>query len=245
MKKQRIWEIDALRGLCILFVFAAHLAFDLREFLQLDFRLGPLQALFDYGGAVFIVISGVSATLGSRSFRRGLIVFGYGMVITAVTCGMVLLDMLDSSNVILFGVLHLLGVCMMLYPLLKKLPTWLLAVLGAVIVALGYWFSSFYLPPAVGRFDPRQLLFLFGLRLSGFTAGDYFPLLPHLGWFMLGIVLGRTVYAEGQTRLPKVPAGVLPLRFLQFAGRHSLELYLIHQPVIFGIIQLISLLGAG
>lgn len=242
MKKQRIWEIDAFRGLCILFVFAAHLAFDLREFLKLDFQLGPVQALFDYGGAVFIVISGVSATLGSRSFRRGLIVFGCGMVITAVTCGMVWLDMLDSSNLILFGVLHLLGVCMMLYPLLKKLPTWLLAVLGVGIVALGYWFFSFYLSPAAEGFDPRQLLFVFGLRLPGFAAGDYFPLFPHLGWFLLGIVLGRTVYRDRQTRLPKVPANALPLRFLQFAGRHSLELYLIHQPVIFGLIQLITLL---
>lgn len=240
MKKQRIWEIDAFRGLCILFVFAAHLTYDLRAFLNVELHLGVLQLLFDYGGVVFILVSGISATLGSRSFRRGLIVFGSGMLITAVTSAMIALGMLNSDSKIWFGVLHLLGVCMMLYPLLKKLPTWLLAVLGVGIVVLGYWFGTFTLAPSAGGFDWREVLFVFGLRLPGFSAGDYFPLFPHLGWFMLGIVLGRTVYRDKHTLFPRVRADVLPLRVLQFAGRHSLELYLVHQPVIYGILQLIA-----
>lgn len=233
MTKRRIWEIDAFRGLCILLVFAAHLTFDLKNFLDLEFDLGPLQMLFDYGGLVFVVVSGISATLGSRSFRRGLVVFGCGMVITAVTYAMAALDMMSASVRIQFGVLHLLGVCMMLYPALKKLPTWALAVGGAAIVALGWWFSTFYLPEG----SPTWL-FPLGLRAHGFTAGDYFPIFPHLGWFMLGISLGRTVYRQKQTLLPKVNEQNGIVRFFTFAGRHSLELYLIHQPVIYGIIQL-------
>ncbi len=242
MRKQRIWEIDAFRGLCVLFMFASHFAFDLRTFMGLDLNLGVVQLLFDYGGAVFILISGVSATLGSRSFRRGVIVFACGMLVTAVTSGMIRLGLLSEKDKIWFGVLHLLGVCMMLYPALKKLPTWLLGVLGAAVVALGYWFSTFYLPAAQG-FDGRQLLFVLGLRLPGFSAGDYFPLFPHLGWFMLGIVLGRTVYRKKQTLLPGVPSQAAPLRALQFVGRHSLELYLIHQPILYGVLQLIAALS--
>lgn len=237
MTKRRIWEIDAFRGLCIFLVFAAHLTYDLQSFLGLYFDLGPLQALFDYGGLVFVVVSGISATLGSRSFRRGVMVFGCGMVITAVTYAMIGLKLLSPYAKIQFGVLHLLGVCMMLYPLLKKLPTWALAAAGLAIVALGYWFGTFYLPAA----GWREYLFPLGLRAQGFTAGDYFPLCPHLGWFLLGICLGRTVYGKKRTLLPKVNEQSLPVRFFTFAGRHSLELYLIHQPVIYGILQLIQL----
>lgn len=242
MKKQRIWEIDAFRGLCILLVFAAHLVYDLEAFAGIELHLGPLQLLFHYGGFVFVVISGISATLGSRSFRRGLIVLGCGMLITLVTNAMIALGMLSASARIGFGVLHLLGVCMIVYPLLKKLPTPVLAISGVVSVALGFWFDSFYLTPAASGFDWQQMLFVFGLRLPGFSAGDYFPLFPHLGWFILGIVLGRTLYRDKKTRFPHVRANAAPLRFLQFAGRHSLELYLIHQPVIYGILQLILLI---
>lgn len=239
MKKQRIWEIDAFRGLCILFVFAAHLVYDLGEFANLALHLGPLELLFHYGGFIFVVISGISATLGSRSFRRGLIVLGCGMGITLVTGAMIALGMLSASARIEFGVLHLLGVCMIVYPWLKKLPTPVLAIFGVVSVALGFWFDGFYLTPAASGFDWQRLLFVFGLRLPDFAAGDYFPLFPNLGWFILGVVLGRILYKEKKTRFPRVRADAAPLRLLRFAGRHSLELYLVHQPVIYGVLQLV------
>lgn len=239
MKKERIWEIDAARGLFILFVFLAHLSFDLRAFLGWQFDLGLVQLLFDYGGVLFILLSGISATLGSRSFRRGLIVLACGMVITAVTSGMIALDMLDPTNAIYFGVLHLLGTCMIVYPLLKKLPTWLLAVLGVVLIGVGYWLDSFYLPNAN---DWTQYLFILGLKQRTFAAGDYFPILPHLGWFTLGIVIGRTIYAAKTTRFSTISPKLPPIRFLTFCGRHSLELYLIHQPIIYGIVMLIAYL---
>lgn len=246
-KKQRIWEIDAFRGLCIFFVFASHLIFDLQAFLHVQLSVGKVfQLLFQYGGIVFILISGVSATLGSRSFRRGLIVFGCGMGITVVTMAMVRLDMLAEEDVIEFGVLHLLGLCMMVYPLLKKLPTAYLGVLGAVIIAVGYYFSTFYLSPAAdpSAFDLRNYLFFLGLRMPSFSSGDYFPVFPHLGWFMEGIVLGRIVYRQRRTRFPNFPSDFWLVRVFRFVGRHSLEFYLLHQPVIYGVLQLIVLLRA-
>ena len=121
--KSRIWELDALRGFCILWVIVVHLVFDLGTFLGVPLRLGPVfTAIQSYGGTVFVVLSGLCATLGHRSFRRGAVVFGCGMAITLVTLGMALLGLADRSIVIWFGVLHLLGVCMMLYPLLRRLP---------------------------------------------------------------------------------------------------------------------------
>ena len=83
---------------------------------------------------------------------------------------------------------------MMLYPAYKKLPTQALAAMGVVLVVTGYLIS--------GTVVKAKFLFPFGFVYEGFASSDYFPLLPHLGWYMLGTVLGRTVYADKKTRLP-------------------------------------------
>ena len=107
----------------------------------------------------------------------------------------------------------------------------------------------------LARHDPREggstvtntvvqshLLFPFGFMYSGFSSSDYFPLLPHLGWYMLGAVLGRTVYRDKTTRFPKVPAQNGLVRFFCFCGRQSLWIYLAHQPVLYALLELISAL---
>lgn len=134
-KTDRIWELDALRGLCILCVILIHLIFDLIYFIGLDLHL-PAWYVFiqQYGGVIFVVLSGCCATLGSRSFRRGCIVFACGMLISLVTFGMYRLGMASRDVIVWFGVLHLLGICMMLYPAYKKLPTQALAAMGVVLV---------------------------------------------------------------------------------------------------------------
>jgi uncharacterized membrane protein len=78
-------------------------------------------------------LSGICVTLGSRSVHRGLIVLGCGFVCTAVTYGMYRLGLSGKSIIIYFGVLHCLGICMLLWPLVKKCPVWLLVVLGICV----------------------------------------------------------------------------------------------------------------
>ena len=71
-RKQRIWELDALRGLCILCVVIVHFLFDLVYFVGLDVSFPPVYVFIQqYGGVIFVILSGCCATLGSRSFRRG------------------------------------------------------------------------------------------------------------------------------------------------------------------------------
>ena len=193
-KTDRIWELDALRGLCILCVILIHLIFDLIYFIGLDLHL-PAWYVFiqQYGGVIFVVLSGCCATLGSRSFHRGCIVFACGMLISLVTFGMYRLGMASRDVIVWFGVLHLLGICMMLYPAYKKLPTQALAAMGVVLVVTGYLIS--------GTVVKAKFLFPFGFVYEGFASSDYFPLLPHLGWYMLGTVLGRTGL-RGQKNTP-------------------------------------------
>ena len=233
-RSARIWELDALRGVCILCVILVHLLYDLSYFWGMSLHINPVLQFFQqYGGVVFVILSGVCVTLGHRSLRRGAVVFCCGMLISLVTFAMIPLGLADETVLIRFGVLHLLGVCMMLWPLFRKLPTWALAVLGAVFAGLGYWFN--------GLTVEAGWLFPLGLINTGFFSSDYWPLFPHLGWFLLGAVLGRTLYREKRTLLPRFPREAAPVRFLRWCGRHSLWIYLLHQPVLYGLAALLQI----
>jgi uncharacterized membrane protein len=183
------------------------------------------------GSVTFVVLSGLCVTLGSRSVRRGAIVFGCGMLVTAVTYGMYLFGF-HHSIIIYFGVLQCLGACMMLWPLFKRLPWWALTVLGVGFVALGLWLAS--LPGIDGHW-----LMIFGLPDRYFSSSDYFPLFPNLGFFLLGAAIGRTAYRKKETLLPKVDENSAPVRFLQWWGKNSLFIYLAHQPILAGLCMLL------
>ena len=233
--KKRIWELDALRGLCILGMVVVHFMYDLVELYRLiEWEAPPLFTFVQsWGGVLFLLISGISVTLGSRCVRRGLIVFGCGLVVSGVTYGMYRFGF-DKSLIIYFGVLHCLGVCMLLWPLFRKIPHWGLALVGIGLVFLGFyvrelpWVESRYLMP-------------FGIPWKGFASSDYFPLLPYFGFFLLGSALGKSVYRNKETLLPKVNANNPIIRFFSVCGKHSLWIYLLHQPILSGIFYLITM----
>lgn len=235
--KKRIWELDAARGICILGMVAVHFIFDLTQLYQLVSWQLPEALLFlqNWGGVLFLLISGICVTLGSRSIQRGSIVFSCGMLCTAVTAGMVFLGLADKRMLIYFGILHCLGICMLLWPLIKTLPAGALAAIGTAVVLAGLWLD------ANVRVSFSWLIPL-GIMPWGFVTADYFPLLPYAGFFLVGTALGRLLYAKKQSLLPGVNADDPVLRFLQWTGRHSLPIYLLHQPVLTGLFELILLL---
>jgi uncharacterized membrane protein len=234
--KKRIWEIDAVRGFLILCVIVAHSLFFGAEVLGL-FTLSPLVSfVIGYGGALFVLLSGLSSTLGTRSFDRGLVVFTGGMILTVGSIVAVKLGILGEDMIIRYGVLHLLGTAMLLTPLLRRLPTWELAIFGLVVVVYGYILEA---GPAVTE---SRLLFPLGLRYPGFSSGDYFPLAPHLGGYCLGMSLGRLLYREKRTLLPRVYQGAPLIRFFTFCGRNSLYIFILHLPVVGGVMMLLAML---
>lgn len=232
--KKRIWELDVLRGVCILGMVVVHLIYDLQTFFSLPF-LADSQ-LFDlikqWGGVLFLLISGICVTLGSHPVRRGLIVFACGLVCSAVTAGMYFLNMADKSIIIYFGVLHCLGVCMLLWPLFKRLPVWALGLLGLGLTVLGLWISG----NVVVDFP---WLIPLGLVPGDFASSDYFPLLSNLGFFLVGAFLGKTLYRKKETLLPRVNPANPVLAFFTRLGKWSLPVYLLHQPIITGLLYLI------
>ncbi len=233
--KKRIWELDAFRGLCILGMVVIHLLYDLSYlFPVLDLEDAALYHFVkDWGGLLFLILSGICVTLGSHPVRRGLVVLAGGLLCTAVTYGMYKLDMADESLIIYFGVLHCLGTCMLLWPLFKKLPWWVLAVLG-----LGAIWGSGHLD---GRYFDFPWLIPLGFLTQTFASSDYFPLFPSLGYFLAGAALGKLLYKNRRSLLPMINGDFFLLRFLQWCGRQSLWIYLLHQPLLYGLIMLLQM----
>ncbi len=226
--KSRIWELDFIRGIAIIGVVIVHFLVDILLFTDYNLNLPPLfYFVKNYGSIIFIVLSGICVTLGRNNIKRGVIVFLAGIIITVVT----LVMFKNFDDAIVFGVLHFLGISMILSPLLKKLPIYLLAILTILLLLTGYYFQNI----SVNTF----WLIPLGLMPYGYNPMDYFPLLPYIGYFTLGIITGKTVYKNKTTKFPKINYNNFIIKFFIFCGRKSLWIYLLHQPIEYLIVILL------
>ena len=240
---QRLWEIDTVRGIAVVLMICYHFIFDLAYFGAYSGNMyaSSWQLVARSIGTTFILVMGLSLTLRyyrlapelerKRLFlkylRRGAILFGWGMVITAVTYFVV------GRGFVVFGILHLLGVSTILaIPFLRS--RWASLVGAIVVLGLGVYLGS------VKALSP-WLLWL-GVPQIRRHMVDYYPILPWFGFALLGIFLGLTLYPQGVRRfgLPDLSQAA-PIRALQFLGRHSLVIYLVHQPILFGILILVGI----
>ena len=228
---KRIWELDALRGLALLGMMGIHFVYDLVDLFGVWNWQQPAWYLFfkNNYGAVFFLISGISVTLGSRPVKRGAQVFLCGFLCTGVTLGMYLLGFAGKGIIIYMGVLQCLGLCMMLWPLFRRCPDWALTALGLAMTIAGWYLRT--------QAFPFWLLTPLGFAPYGFTSSDYFPLLPNFGYFLLGAVAGKRAYAGRKSLFPRENP---PLGLFQWLGRHSLMIYLLHQPVLAAIVAAIA-----
>lgn len=79
------------------------------------------------------------------------------------------------------------------------------------------------------------------MSARGWSPGDFFPLMPWLGWFLLGAVLGGLLYKDKSTRLGFVNEKfVAPVTFV---GRHSLLFYLLSQGIGVALLFILVTLG--
>lgn len=233
--KNRIWELDALRGLFIIGMVAVHLVYDMQAFLGSSFLADSALYYFlsQWGGALFFLISGICVTLGSHPVKRGLIVLGCGLVVSLVTIGMYLLDFADQGMIIYFGVLHCLGVCMLLWPVFRRIPWWITGILAAFIIVYGVYLDSRHL-------GSSMWLLMLGFKPAGFVSADYFALMPFLGFFLAGSVIGKLVYKNKVSLFPKVNPQNPVIGIFTRIGRWSLPIYMLHQPILTGIVMLLE-----
>ncbi len=231
-KKKRIWELDVIRGIAIIVVVFIHVVYDLNYIFNVKVDLGPVFDFVQvYGSLVFIILSGICVTLGRHHFKRGLIVFGGGAVISMATIVMAKLNMIHSGAIIYFGILSLLGFSMIAFIPFARMNKYFILFFGIVFALLGIIFNSVTVE--------NPYLFPLGLTTNRFSSGDYFPIFPNFGYFLIGSFIGMTAYKSKKTLLPFVSDKNVIVRFFSFLGRQSLWIYLAHQPLAYLVLSII------
>ncbi|MFO8133330.1 MAG: heparan-alpha-glucosaminide N-acetyltransferase [Thermoplasmatota archaeon] len=244
---RRYREIDAARGVAILMMVTFHAVYDLDHFgsAGIGATSGFWRMFAQATASLFLLLVGVSLTLshsrasrrlGGKTLplkyvRRGARIFLYGMAITAVTWLFV------PNGVIVFGVLHCIGLSIILaYPLLRH--RWLALPFGLACIAAGIVVSNVEMG--------TNLLLWLGIRTGDMYMFDYFPLLPWLGVVLLGVFLGNVLYPDGERRfrLPD-PSGWPMTGLLAWMGRHSLAIYLVHQPLLVAMLMAADAIEIG
>ena len=225
--RRRFDVLDAWRTLAIVLMTAYHFLYDLYIFgvISADQLFSaPLNVLERFICCSFILLAGASARFSRNNLRHGLVVLGAGLVVQIGAAA--------AGQTIRFGVLMLLGSSMVLWHFLgkglQKLPGWSVAAGSGVLFFAARWWTG---RTAVSV----PWLYPLGFTAPGFYSADYFPLLPWFFLFLTGTALGGWCLAHRENRLLTVS---LP-GALTWPGRHSLIIYVLHQPVLYGISYLI------
>jgi len=235
--KQRYLIIDVLRGLAIAMMFHYHFSFDLNHFgfIQQDFYRDPFWVNYrTVIVSLFLTLVGVSLSLATRRgfnpksyFRRlGMLVFFAALVSIASYIQF-------ADRMIFFGILHFIAVASVLGLAFTRFY-WTNLVLGTGLIILGIQFQHV-------TFNHPWLQWIGLMTHKPFTE-DYVPLLPWFGLVLLGIFLGKLVFQKLQLPWLQNWQSSDPLtQVLSFGGRHSLIIYMLHQPVFMGLLYLVSL----
>jgi len=228
----RIAAIDVLRGIAILAMIGYHFAFDLRYFgfTHADFEHGPYWiAVRSLILSSFLLLAGVSLVLADS---RGASPRRFWMHVGRIAaCALVVSAasyFMFPQTFIWFGVLHAIAVSLVLAQPLVRRPAVAL-ILGTVVIVAG-------LAVADAAFDNRALGWV-GFMTHKPPTEDYVPLFPWTGVLLLGIPVG---HAFVQGRLGKLDRLERAPHALAWLGRHSLLIYMVHQPVLIGALWLIT-----
>ena len=235
---QRFWEIDFMRGVAIFMMVIFHFVWDLSFFYNVDisFSFGFWKIFQTLTASLFIFLVGVSSFLSSQKnntkfklfLKRGLKVFSFGLLITLVT------KILFPSEYIIFGILHFIGVAIILSYFFLNLK-YLNLFFGFLFIIVGGIIKTNY-------FDFSYLL-PFGFVPSGFSTLDYFPIFPWFGVVLFGIFWAQLFYKDNERLFEfNIKNNNFLSKKISYTGRKSLIIYLIHQPVLFLLFYISTLI---
>lgn len=238
-KTVRVLFFDEMRGVMILNMVLYHLLYDL--VVLFDVKIGwyftPATDLWQISiCGTFIIISGACCCHSRSNLKRGLRLLLLACAFSLVTW------IAMPSMLILFGLLHFLAVSVLLFPLMKKVINKVQPVAGIVgcliLFLITYnvsdgWLGfsqklSFALPEWLYL---TNWLFPLGFYAPNFFSSDYFPLIPYLFLFLAGAFLGNINMPDWMYKSHS--------KVLAILGKRSLWIYLLHQPILYGILWLI------
>lgn len=247
--RPRYGLLDALRGLCVLSMVCYHAMYDLVNIFGV-----PVPWLNGLPGYLwqqsicwtFILLSGLCWSLSRRHIQRGLLLTACGAAVTLVTW------LAMPTELILYGILTLLGLSALflnlLHVLFQKLH-WGISPRAGLVLSLALFFLLREVPQGYLGFEGLRLwelpagLYQFqflaplGFPAPGFSSSDYFPLIPWFFLYLAGYFLWQLLSGQEKALAVLRRSGLRPL---SFAGRHSLLIYLLHQPVLMGFFLLLD-----
>ena len=244
MKNNRYYALDTIRGFALINMILYHALWDAVNIFHADipwFTSNGAHIWQQFICHTFILLSGFCWHFGKKKLKNALIVLGASVIITVVTA------IFMKNSIIFFGVLCLLGssmlvmlpldklfkkfnpfagfaVCFLIFILTKQIPDGYIGIGDSVLLNLPEeiycnYFTSY-----------------FGFPFKGFYSADYFPLIPWLFLFACGYFLNPIFE---RLNLMKYFSS-FRCRPLEFLGRHSLIIYMIHQPVVYGVLFVAS-----
>lgn len=238
---KRVHLLDEIRGILIIYIVFYHFIFDLTGLYGVNIAWAYSDSM-EYvrlvAVSMLIIISGISCNYSKSNVKRGIKAFLWGVVITFVA----LLAM--PEQIIIFGILHFFGIAMIiggvLFDKLAIIPAKAGIIASLILFLITYNLYNGY----IGIFNytinlPQFLLnkyFLFpiGFRCESVFSADYYPMLPWIFMFFLGIFAGRLIKEN------KAPVFFYKSHFKPIAkiGQKTLLIYLIHQPILILILFL-------
>lgn len=204
MAKERVIEVDLLRTIAIVLMVAYHTAYDLLTVYGAAINLwgGYWETIRILTVSLFLFVSGVATNFSTKPYTRAATVLLYGMLISLITYTY------EPRTFVYFGILHCIGIGMLILIPLKRLKE-LLILLGIAITLLPEMHA------------PRATV-------------DFYPIVPWVGFMMIGAGIGHYLYKRNDLRLPLKAHPILT-----WPGRHALLLYLIHQPILLVVLALL------
>lgn len=235
----RLIGIDVVRGLAIVGVVLFHFVWDLDLYGYVPAGWATHAVWIAFGrtlAATFMVLVGVGLVLAhrdgfrARPFARRVLVIALAAMAVSVTTFFAFPDVFVT-----FGILHSIAIASLLGVLLLRVSAASLAQLGVFVVLVG-------LMGSFDAFNPRWLAWI-GLSSVTPSSLDFVPVFPWFGATLLGMAAAKGGVANALERALSTVRETPPIRGLCVTGRHSLVIYLLHQPVLLGSIELMRQLS--
>ena len=254
----RAFELDLLRGFAIFMMILHHFAYDLRYIFEYkvfsfistecDWFWAFLHPFFIF---VFVVISGICCQFSRNNFKRSLklLIVALGFTVVTITAD----HFLDLGCSIYFNVLHLLFVSTLLFAVFDHVEQKKYgernsrngdAVLFLIVMAFFFLLNGIHYYHYKIHSGFVSILGIEPHPDYAWTVGDELGLIPWVGVFFLGVLIGRHVYKKKETLFPNAPKAVHAVsKPFEWIGRNSLLVYILHQPIVLGILYLLRYVG--
>ncbi len=242
-KKNRIPLIDTVRAITVISMVVYHLMWDLVYIYGYDFGFYKGRTGYIWQQSIcwtFILLSGFCWSLGKNKLKRGFTVFLAGLIVSVVTY------IFMPSNKIVFSVLTMLGSMMLimipLEKLLKKIPHIIGGILSTILFFItrnindGFLgFEGINILRMPEELYANYLSAYIGFPPRNFSSADYFSIIP---WGFL-FITGYFVYQifkkyDIDEKLSRI-GSIAPLNVI---GKNSLIIYMLHQPIIYLILEI-------